>query len=132
MKKFIPIDGMPVNVTDEVYYTYYKMKRYEKTLEEKDARNRVIHYDAWDDGHLIFSSRSPTPEETVIEAQMVQALRKCLAQLPDAEHDLIHALFFEGKAVAALSEQLSIPKRTLGCRRDKILQKLRKMLVSSV
>ena len=132
MKKFIHINGIPVNVTDEVYYTYYKMKRYEKTLAEKDARNRLIHYDAWNDGCLIFSSRSPTPEETVIETQMAQKLHKCLARLPKSELDLIHALFFEEKAVAALSEQLSVPARTLGYQRDKILQKLRKMLISSV
>ena len=131
MKKVININGMPISVTDEVYYAYYKMRRYEKTLIEKDIRNRVIHYDAWNDGCFIFCSRSPTPEDVVIEEQMMHKLHNCLARLPKAELDLIHALFFEEKAVAALSEQLNVPKRTLGYQRDKILQKLRKMLISS-
>jgi hypothetical protein len=41
---------------------------------------------------------------------------------------LIHALFFTRKSIAALSRETGAAPRTLGCRRDAILKKLRRMM----
>ena len=132
-EKYICIDGRPVCVTEEVYRTYYRMRRIEKTLVEKDSRNRLVHYSAWSDGFFggarpLTGASVPTPEEIVIAEQTRDKLKYCLSLLPETERDLIHAIFFEGKTIAKLSEQTKIPKRTLGCRRDRILKKLRKMM----
>jgi len=132
MTKFIHIKGMPISVTDDVYYTYHKMRRYEKTLVEKDVRNRVLHYDMWDESHLNatpLSGPAPTPEDILIRKQTQIKLHKCLSKLSNAEHCLILALFYEGKTVSALAEELHIPARTLAYRRDTILLKLRRMMV---
>lgn len=132
MNKFIYINGTAVSVTEAVYYTYHKMKRYEKTLIEKDNRNRLIHYDAWDDEFIsktpISGIPMPTPEDIVISKQTRLQLHQSLALLPEAERDLIRALFFEGKSMAELSKQLQIPPRTIGYRRDRTLKKLREMM----
>ena len=133
MKKFININGTPISVTDDVYYTYHKMWRYEKTLIEKDARNKVVHIGDWGDratGIKLLSGPEPTPEDIVIRKQTQLLLYQCLAALTKADRDLILALFFEEKTMAALSKQLEIPTRTLGYRRDRVLRKLRKMMVS--
>ena len=120
-------------MTEEVYYTYHKMRRQERTLTEKDARNRVVHYDAWSDGFLgggepLAGAPALTPEEIVIMRQTRSKLHNCLALLTEEERGLIHALFYEGKTASALAEQTGIPRRTLGCRCDRILKKLRKMM----
>ncbi|MCL2408665.1 MAG: sigma-70 family RNA polymerase sigma factor [Oscillospiraceae bacterium] len=132
MNKFIYINGVAVSVTEEVHYTYHKMKRREKTLIEKDTRNRLVHYDAWSDE---FIRKTPinglpvqTPEDIVISKQTRLRLYQSLALLPSAERDLIHSLFFEGKSMSALSKQLQIPPRTIGYRRDRTLKKLREMM----
>ena len=131
MKKIININGTHISVNDDVYYTYHKMWRYEKTLKEKDARNKVIQIGEWSDRHLrLFSGPDSTPEDIVIRRQTQRLLYECLAALSQTERDLIRALFFEEKTMAALSKQLEIPTRTLGYRRDRILRKLRKMMVS--
>ena len=133
MKRIININGTPVSVTDDVYYTYHKMWRYEKTLTEKDTRNRVIQIGDWGGSYMcakLSSGPDPTPEDIVIRKQTRLLLHQCLATLTTAEHDLIHALFFEEKTMAALSKQLAIPVRTLGYRRDRILRKLRRMMAS--
>jgi len=135
MEKFIFINGKSISVTEEVYYTYHKMRRYEKTLTEKDARNQVAHYDAWNVSFFNCLPLSGIPvealEDTVIRKQTLKKLYRCLALLPEVERDLIHALFFEEQTVTALSKQLKIPARTLGCRRDRILEKLQKMMMSA-
>ena len=132
MNKFIYMNGVAVSVTEEVYYTYHKMKRYEKTLIEKDNRNRLIHYDAWGDEFIskvpMNGNPMPTPEDIVISKQTQLRLYQSLSLLPEAERDLIRALFFEGKSMAALSKQLKIPPRTIGYRRDRTLKKLREMM----
>ncbi|MCL2401132.1 MAG: sigma-70 family RNA polymerase sigma factor [Oscillospiraceae bacterium] len=132
MSKFIYINSTAVSVTEEVYYTYHKMKRYEKTLVEKDHRNRLIHYDAWDDEFIskvpINGNLISTPEDIVVLKQTRLRLYQSLSLLPEAERDLIRALFFEGKSIAALSKQLKIPPRTIGYRRDRTLKNLREMM----
>ena len=133
LEKYIYVDGRPVCVTEEVYRTYYKMRRVEKTLIEKDVRNHLVHYNAWSDSFLdgarpLTGAPVPTPEDLVIAEQTRDKLKHCLNLLSETERELIHALFFEGTTIAKLSEQTNIPKRTLGCRRDRILKKLRKMM----
>lgn len=38
----IRVKDQLVPVEEKVYYAYYRAKRYEKNLEEKDARNRKV------------------------------------------------------------------------------------------
>ena len=133
-EKMIMINGVSVRVTEEVYYTYYSMKRSEKTLAEKDARNGLVHYDAWLGGVPCVSAplsgaSAPAPEEIVIARQTRDKLRRSLELLPEAERDLIHALFYQGLTLAALAAQTNIPVRSLGCRRDRILGKLRRLML---
>ena len=42
---YIVIDREKVFVSEEVYKTYRQMKRQERTLAEKDARNGLISYE---------------------------------------------------------------------------------------
>ena len=129
MTKIININGEAISVSDEVYYTYYKMRRYEKTLIEKDMRNRLLYYDSWLEGCLLPKIPLLAPEDIVIKKQMMKNLYRCLSMLSEAEHDLIIALFFKEKTIAALSQEMNVPARTLGCRRDRVLQKLKKLML---
>ena len=47
-KYFIKIQGVLVEVTDEIYIAYYGMERKEKYLIEKDKAHGLLHYDSWD------------------------------------------------------------------------------------
>ena len=131
-KKYIYMRGEFVEVTEEVYLCYYQMARRERTLTEKDARNKLSSYDAWNTGTLcgadMIKDTAAPPEEQVINKIMTQKLHACLAELTEKERDLIRALFFEGKSVTQLAEDLKIPRRTLGYRRDCALKKLKRLM----
>lgn len=47
-KYMIKVEGKLVEVTPEVYYTYFRMERQERGQEEKKAYNQVMSYDALD------------------------------------------------------------------------------------
>jgi DNA-directed RNA polymerase specialized sigma24 family protein len=129
---YIRADAELVEVDYEVYLTFYRMRRQEKTLREKDARHGVISYDAWDGasgpGAEAIRDPAPPPETLVIDKLTKRKLKRRLIDLPAEERDLIHALFFAQKSIAALSRETGVAQRTLGCRRDAILRKLRKMM----
>lgn len=38
----IRMHGQLISVSEDVYYTFYKFKRYELNLEEKDSRNQKV------------------------------------------------------------------------------------------
>ena len=49
-KYMINIQGKLIEVSEDVYYAYFRMERQERTQEEKQKRNEVMSYDALDNG----------------------------------------------------------------------------------
>ena len=71
----IKVQGQLVPVSEEVYLTYYRMKRRELRLEEKDAAHGVFYYSALDTEETngedaIPDLLSPRVEETVVDKLM--------------------------------------------------------------
>jgi len=129
-KRFvIRINGELIDVTEEVYKAYYSAGRQERTQLERDARNRLVHYDAWDTeksvGAEAIASPDQRPEDIVVGGMSAEKLKSCLNKLSEEERELIHALFYLGETLSSLARRLEIPRKTLEGRRDKILRKLR-------
>lgn len=128
-KYLVRIGAELVPVSEEVYRAYYTYARRERTLVEKDIRNRVVSYDALDSdagtGAEAIASVSPSPEEEVSAALLKEKLQKCLTRLSKQERELIHALFYCNEPLAAAARRLGVPRKTLEGQRDKILRKLR-------
>lgn len=49
-KYYIRVKNTLVEVTHEVYLVFYRFGRQERNQQEKEKRNHVISYDAWDTG----------------------------------------------------------------------------------
>ena len=49
----IRVEGKLVEVSPEVYYTYFHMERQERGQEEKKQRNAVVSYDALDSDETV-------------------------------------------------------------------------------
>ncbi len=82
----IKVQGQLVSVTEEVYLTYYRMKRRELHLEEKDAKHGVFHYSALDTAEIngedaIPDLTSPRVEDVVTDKLIAEKFHQCLAQL---------------------------------------------------
>lgn len=130
---YIRIQNSLVEVTHEVYLTFYRGERQERTQREKERRNRVVSYDAWDtDGRigqdLISLPDGTNVEDTAIAAVISEKLHQCLALLPEAEQHIIEGIYFDEKSEPQMARELGIPLMTLRYRRDMVLQKLKKMI----
>jgi len=129
----IKVQGQLVPVTEEVYLTYYRMKRRELHLEEKDTAHGVFYYSALDteetNGEDAIPDRnSPRVEDMVMDKLIAEKLHQCLAQLTKEEQDLIFTLFFQNKSEHQLAAETGIPRMTLHDRKVKILRALKKLM----
>ncbi|MCR6547155.1 sigma-70 family RNA polymerase sigma factor [Dehalobacterium formicoaceticum] len=129
----IKVQGQFVPVTEEVYLTYYRMKRRELHLEEKDARHGVFYYSALDTKEIngedaIPDLTSPHVEDIVMDKLLAEKLHKCLAELTKEEQELIFTLFFQNKSEHQVSRETGIAQKTIHNRKVRILARLKKLM----
>lgn len=134
VKKYrIRVPGAIIEVTREVYLTYYRMDRHAKHLEEKDADHGRVLYSDMDKEELVGEeaipdSDSPSVEDAALDRLMKDKLRKSLPLLTKQEMKLIDGLYFQGLSEHQLSAETGIPQRTIHDRKVMILRKLKKLM----
>ncbi|HBR02695.1 MAG TPA: sigma-70 family RNA polymerase sigma factor [Ruminiclostridium sp.] len=129
----IKVQGQLVPVTEEVYLTYYRMKRRELHLEEKDAAHGVFYYSALDTEETngedaIPDLISPRVEDVITDKLVAEKLHQCIAQLTKEEQELIFILFFQNKSEHQVSRETGIAQKTIHNRKARILARLKKLL----
>ena len=129
----IKVQGQPVPVSEEVYYTYYRMKRRELHLEEKDKAHGVFHYSALDtkatNGEdAIPDLISPHLDDVVMDKLIAEKLHQCIAQLAQEEQELVFALYFQNKSEHQMAAETGIPRMTSHNRKNRILARLKKLI----
>lgn len=132
---YIKVPGTLVEVTEEVYLTYYRMRRRCSAVQEKDTYNGVTSYDALDTAEILGIDSIPdvnasSVEDLAMDNILRDKLRICLSQLTDPEQHLILALFYEGKTEREYAEILGISQKAVNKRRHKVLDKLRRMMTA--
>ena len=96
-KYFIPIEGKLIEVEENVYVAYYKMDRRERYLEERDRDNGVVYNNNIDSQGIDGESGlqdvvTETMETITLANELRNQLHRCIAALPKAERELIHAM----------------------------------------
>lgn len=132
-KYMIKIQGDLIEVSEDVYYAYFRMERQERWQEEKKQVHDVLSYDALDNEEIVGAEMipdltSPSLEENVISRELKDRLHHAVAALPRAERDLIYAIYFEGKSEREYAKQQGCSQNKIYKRRIKILSKLRMFL----
>lgn len=130
---YIKVPGALVEVTEEVYLTYYRLRRRCSAVQEKDTYNGVTSYDALDTADTlgvenIPDSNSPSVEDEVVNKLLREKLHHCLEQLSKPEQIMLHALYFQGMSERQVADKLGLHHMTLHCRKVSALRKLRKMM----
>ena len=128
---FIYVKGKAVPVSEEVYKAYWKITEHEKYLQRKDWKYDVIPFSAMDyDGHFVDNITDERIDiEKIIEVKMqIEELNKALATLTKKERELIEAIFYKEESLRAIGKKEKVSYQAIGKRRDKILEKLRKLL----
>lgn len=122
-------------VSEEIYKEYYKMRRRERYLEERDSAHGQLLYSQFDNVYedilgeeLLKDSTREDVCDFVVKKVMIEKLRKSLELLSDEELELIIHLFYQEKSQRQISREISIPVMTINSRKDRILKKLKKYL----
>ena len=125
------VKGKAVSVSEEVYKAYWKITEHEKYLIKKDWKNNVIPFSALDyDGHFVDNIIDERIDlEKIVEVKMqIEELNKALATLTKKERELIEAIFYKEESLRSTGKKEKVSYQAIGKRRDKILEKLRKLL----
>lgn len=130
---YIRVKDELVEVTREVYLTYYRGKRGEETQLEKIRRNHVVSYDAFDTesalgAEMLIDTASDEPEDIVIARLMSEKLHDSISKLSEDERQLIYMLFFDGYSERETALKLDISSMTVHNKKNRILAKLLKLL----
>ena len=128
---YLYVKGKAVKVSEEVYKAYWKITEHEKYLIKKDWKNNVIPFSALDyDGHFVDNIVDESIYiEKIVEVKMqIEELNKALATLTKKERELIEAIFYKEESLRSISKKEKVSYQAIGKRRDKILEKLRKLL----
>lgn len=135
-KKYcIKVPGALVEVTEEVYSAYYRMKRRWSAQDERDTYNGLVSYDAMDTVETlgidnIPDSDTPLVEDIVVDKFLCEKLHRCLALLSEPEQDMLYALYFQEMSERQAADKLGLHHMTLHSRKVSALRKLRKMMES--
>ena len=127
---YLYVKGKAVKVSEEVYKAYWKITEHEKYLIKKDWKNNVILFSALDyDGHFVDNIIDERIDlEKIVEVKMqIEELNKALATLTKKERELI-AIFYKEESLRSIGKKEKVSYQAIGKRRDKILEKLRKLL----
>lgn len=130
---YIRVKDELVEVTREVYLTYYRGKRGEETQLEKIRRNHVVSYDAFDTesalgAEMLIDTASDEPEDIVIARLMSEKLHDSISKLSEDERQLIYMLFFDRYSERETALKLGISSMTVHNKKNRILAKLLKLL----
>ena len=129
----INVHGDLVEVSEEVYLTYFRMDRQARGVDEKDYYNNTFKYDALDTDEMLgresFADTEATPVEDIAIAHiMEEKLHNCLAVLSKAEQVHIYRRYWEGLTQSELAESYDVSQQALSYHEKCILAKLKKLL----
>ena len=132
-KYLINIQGQLIEVSPDVYYVYFRMRRQEQWQEEKKKEHKVLSYDALDTGESqgienIEDTTAPTMEEIVSARELRDRVRNAIALLPKAERELIQAIYYNELSEREVAAREGVSQNKINKQRQKILSKLKLIL----
>ena len=131
-KFFLPLYGMLMEVTAEMYKAYYKDQRRQKYIDERSLLNGDVPYDALDTdetlGAEVFADTKTDVEAAVINKMTVAELRKAFLLLSPDEKKLLIEHFFDEKSQVELSKQYGVNQSSISRKINRIIAKLKKFL----
>ena len=132
-KYYIKVQGELVEVSEEVYLTYYRMERKSRVVVEKDQRNGTVLFSDLDTKEFLAAemfqdSHADSVEDTVVGHIMSEKLRRCLKLLSDDECSLIRRRYWDQISQSDLASELQLSQQVISYRERQILGKLKKLL----
>lgn len=119
-------------VTGTEYAQYYAELERKKYIQKQEREKKISYEKALEDELPIerLSANPPVSVEEEAEKNiMIELMLNAIEQLDAADKQLIRLLFFYEFSHREISRQLGVDESTIRYRKNKILMKLRKVLV---
>ena len=132
---YLYVKGKAVPVSEEVYKAYWKITEHEKYIYRKDREHCVLPFSYFDyDGHFVDNIIDEKIDlEKFEEVKMqIEELHRALNTLTKEERELMEAIFYREESLRSISRKEKITHQAIRQRRDKILEKLRKILEDKI
>lgn len=131
-RKFVPLHGMLMEVTPEQYADFYRTKNRQRYLDRRSADNGDISVDMlttdeFNGTDILIDTAEPVDEQ-VIRRVLTDKLTSCLLLLSEDEQALIHDLFYACLTERDAAKKYAISQVAIHKRKQRILQKLKKMI----
>lgn len=131
-KYFIRLGGSTlVEVGREIYLEWYRSERRERYQRERDRKHGVCSINKLHEkGYYPEKSNylNDTTLETVLKDECWDRLENALKKLSEQEKRLVRLLYFEDMTVKKTAEIFGCSRKTIHNRREKVLEKIRKMM----
>lgn len=132
----ITVDGIDVEVTEEVFLAYSQAERRERYIIEELEPGKILSLDKLLEDQIPLDElgveQEPSTEAVVLSQECIRErikqqskLTTILSELDEDEKQLIQALFFDCISAREYARQTGVQLRTVQYRRDKLLNKLR-------
>ena len=109
------------------------MRRHERTLAEKDARNYVVKYEDFSTGEMsgeeqIYDPMQLCLEDIVLSKLIYRKLHRALNLLPPSEREIILDIYFSGYSLRSVAEKQGVSHMTVQRKTKKALAKLKNLI----
>ena len=124
----ITVDGVDVEVAEDVYLAYSQADRRERYVREEQFSGKILSLEQMAEDDLlpdyVGAEAAPSAEEEAPERK--EMLLLAMLSLNNADRELINALFFDGVSTRDYAARIGITQRAVIKRRDRILRDLKK------
>jgi len=120
-------DGTLVPVTEEVYRAY-KQSQWRESNRRRAVNERERSLEQVEEGGVHITSQEKLVEQIVEDKLLLEMLLKALETLTEDERFLIDEIYFQEKTIREVASEVNIPFQTVHSKRNKIIEKLKKIL----
>ena len=129
-RRFIPLHGMLMEVSESDYKAFYKDKRRQKYLDERSAKNGDFSYDMlttdeFNGEDILVDMASDTAGDVENEI-MLDNLQLEFKRLSEDEQKILYLIFSQQLSERAVAERFHVSQNAIHRRKVQILAKLRK------
>lgn len=131
-RRFIPLYGMLMEVSEDAYKTFYKDKRRQKYLNERSNDNGDFSYDMLTtdefNGEDILVDKASDTAGQAERNLLLDKLRQAITLLSPDEQQLLHQLFNQRLSERTIADMYSISQVAVHKQKARTLAKLKKLL----
>ena len=133
IKKFIPVQRMLLEVSDEEYKDFYRAVEQHKYQIKKEREVSFVYLSNIEEDKEIrdkqvIEDKNIDIEEEIERKLELEQLRKALMKLSVEDYKLIKALFYNEKTLREYAEIMGVSYVTIYHKKLRILKKLKKFL----